>query len=97
MKTLTIPVKPEQFEQIEKGQLTEAFRLKTPHWQKELENADYDQVVIIQGSATEEKNSKRLLFPFNGTRLQTAVVEGLGPYPHEVYAIPLKNRQITLF
>lgn len=97
MKTLTLPVKREYFEQIKNGTKPEEFRLCTPYWQIRLEGKHYDQVVITLGYPAKGEESKRLTFPYRGYTRRTILHKEFGPNPCEVYAIPLKQQQFSLF
>ncbi len=97
MRTLILPVKQIYFEQIQTGQKDEEYRAISPHWQKRLENKEYDQVIITLGYPATGDSTKRLVFPFRGITPKKIQHEEFGPTPCEVYAIKLGNQQLGFF
>jgi hypothetical protein len=92
MKTLTIPLKREYFEQIKRGEKVEEYRIATPYWRTRLAGREYDQIVLTLGYPTRGDSSRRLLFPWRGARLTTITHPHFGPYPVQVFAIALSDQ-----
>ncbi len=96
-KILTLPVKQEYFDQIEAGEKNEEFRQITKHWQARLENKKYEYVIITLGYPKKEDRSRRIVFTWTGVKKKIITHKEFGSKPVEVYAIPLKHKQLQLF
>ena len=93
-KNLTLPVKREYFEQIDTGVKPEDYRQITKHWQTRLENKKYEYVIITLGYPKKEDLSRRIVFTWTGVKKKIITHKEFGLKPVEVYAIPLKHRQL---
>ena len=91
MKTLTLNLKREYFEQIKSGIKTEEYRLCTPYWSKRLENKNYDKVVIKLGYPKNSEIEKILEFKYSGYEIKTINHKHFGNDPVKVYAIKLNK------
>jgi hypothetical protein len=89
MKTLTIPLKREYFEQIKRGEKFEEYWIATPYWRPRLAGREYDQIVLTLARGD---GSRRLLFPWRGARLTTITHPHFGPYSVQVFAIALSDQ-----
>lgn len=90
MKTLTLNLKREYFEQIKSGIKTEEYRLCTPYWQKRLENKNYDKVIIKLGYPKNCEVEKIMEFPWRGYKKKKITHKYFGSTPVKVYAIKIK-------
>jgi len=103
MRTLTLNLKGEYFDQIKAGAKTEEYRLCKPFWAKRLEGRQYDQVVILKGYPPKDDITRRLVFPWNGFAVKTITHCHFGSEPVTVYAIKVEagaisgHKQLTLF
>lgn len=90
MKTLTLHVKREYFEQMRDGTKTEEFRLCTLYWKKRLEQY-YDNIVICCGYPRNDDLEKRITRPWRGSIIKTITHKHFGNEPVAVYAINVKG------
>lgn len=93
MKTLTLPLKREYFEQIRDGHKLEEYRLCTPHWRKRLEGKQYDRIVLTLGYPAKADAARRIERPWRGFTIKTITHPHFGPDPVEVYAINVERGQ----
>jgi hypothetical protein len=89
MRTLTLHVKSEYFDQIRSGEKTEEFRVANHFWKMRLTEpmVDYDKVVICKGYPSRHDLARRIERPWSGCVLKTIVHKHFGPDPVEVFAI----------
>lgn len=92
MKTLTLNLKREYFEQIKLGIKTEEYRLCTPYWTKRLEGKIFSKVIIKLGYPRKDDKGKEMIFPWNGYKIKTISHKHFGEEPVEVYAIKLEDK-----
>jgi len=87
MRTLTLPLKGQYFDQIA-GLIKEfEYRLVTPYWSNLLENREYDQIILTRGYPKKTDQSRRLIRPWRGFERKIITHEHFGRLPVEVYAI----------
>lgn len=91
MKTLTLNLKREYFEQIKSGIKTEEYRLCTPYWQKRLKGKTFDKIIIKLGYPKNSEIEKILEFKYLGYKIKTISHKHFGENPVEVYAIKLEE------
>ncbi|MGL5350967.1 MAG: hypothetical protein ACRDA0_10465 [Cetobacterium sp.] len=91
MKTLTLNLKREYFEQIKSGIKIEEYRLCTPYWQKRLENKNYDKVIIKLGYPKNSEIEKILKFKYLGYEIKTIKHKLFGNDLVKVYALKLEE------
>ena len=91
MKSLTLNLKREYFEQIKSGIKTEEYRLCTPYWSKRLEGKAFDKVIIKLGYPKNSEIEKIMEFPWKGYKKRKITHKHFGSGPVKVYAIKLTN------
>ncbi|MGH6961347.1 MAG: hypothetical protein ACREE7_12740 [Dongiaceae bacterium] len=91
MRTLTLPLKGEYFDQIKAGTKPEEFRLATPYWRRRLEGQRYDRVQLTRGYPRRDDHTRRLVLPWQGCRLTIITHPHFGPTPAEVFAINVRH------
>lgn len=91
MKTLTLNLKREYFEQIKSGIKTEEYRLCTPYWQKRLEGKTFDKILIKLGYPKNDEVEKIMEFPWRGYKKRKITHKHFGCNPVQVYAIELAD------
>lgn len=87
MRTLTLPLKREYFEQIRNGEKTEEYRLVTPFWRKRLEARSYDKIVFTLGYPKTDDVNRRIECKWAGCKIKTIQHKHFGNDPVLVYAI----------
>lgn len=87
LRTLTLSVKREYFEQMASGAKLFEYRLRTSFWAARLVDKHYDQLVITLGYPKREDAARRLVLEYAGYELQTITHPHFGPEPVDVYAI----------
>lgn len=90
MKTLTLNLKREYFEQIKSGIKTEEYRLCTPYWSKRLEGKNFDKLIIKLGYPKNDEIEKIMTFPWRGYKKKKILHKHFGSDPVKVYAIKIK-------
>lgn len=91
MRTLTIALKAQYFDEIKAGTKPEEYRLVTAYWRKRLEGREYDRIVLTRGYPRKDDHSRRLTLPWQGYTLKTITHPHFGPVPVEVYAILVRH------
>jgi hypothetical protein len=86
MKTLTLHVKREYFEQMLNGSKKEEFRECTLYWKKRIEK-HYDNLVICCGYPKRGDETKRITRTWKGATIKTITHKHFGNNPVAVYAI----------
>ena len=89
MKTLTLHVKREYFEQMQNGTKIEEFRLCTMYWKKRLEQ-HYENIVICCGYPKRDDVLKRIERKWRGSVIKTITHKHFGDDPVAVYVIDLR-------
>ena len=89
MKSLTLNLKREYFEQIKSGIKTEEYRLCTPYWSKRLEGKTFDKIIIKLGYPKNDEIEKIIEFPWKGYKKRKITHKHFGSNPVKVYAIKL--------
>ena len=92
--TLRLHVKGEYFSAIKSGEKHFEYRLRTPYWNKRIENREYKYVEIILGYPKKSDQSKRLLFLYAGYEYETLTHPHFGERPVDVYAIHVCRSQL---
>lgn len=88
---LTLNLKGKYFNQIKAGTKTEEYRLRKPHWQRLLEDRQYDEVHICLGYPAKDDTKKRIVRPWQGCTVKTITHPHFGADPVEVYAIKVAD------
>ena len=91
MKTLTLNLKREYFEQIKSGIKTEEYRACTPYWSKRLEGKTFDKIVIKLGYPKNSEIEKILEFKYLGYDIKTIKHKHFGDDSVKVYSIKLES------
>lgn len=87
MTDLILHLKGEYFDQIERGEKPEEYRLQTPYWQKRLVGREYKRVLIYRGYPKRGDHSRRIVKPWRGYIDRTITHPHFGPDPVKVFAI----------
>jgi ASC-1-like (ASCH) protein len=87
MRTLTLPLKSEYFDQIKSGEKLYEFRLQNEYWAKRLEGREYDQIILTKGYPKRDDQERRITRPWNGFEKTTITHPHFGSDPVQVYAI----------
>lgn len=87
MRTLTIPIKAVYFDQIQAGEKSEEYRLRTPYWCKRLNGRVYDQIVLTKGYPHADDAERRMTMPYRGFEFKTITHPHFGVGLVEVFAI----------
>lgn len=87
MKSLTLNLKKEYFEQIKSGIKTEEYRLCTPYWSKRLEGKSFDKIIIKLGYPKNSELEKIMEFEWKGYKKKKITHKHFGNVPVKVYAI----------
>lgn len=91
MKSLTLNLKREYFEQIKSGIKTEEYRLCTPYWSKRLKGKTFDKIIIKLGYPKNSEIEKILEFKYLGYEIKTIKHKHFGSDPVKVFAIKLET------
>lgn len=91
MRTLTLPLKAEYFDEIKAGAKTEEFRLVTPYWRKRIEGRTYDYVQLTKGYPKRSDMSRRLILRWKGYRVTELMHPHFGDEPVTVFAINVQH------
>ena len=91
MKTLTLNLKREYFEQIKSGIKTEEYRLCTPYWSKRLEGKTFEKIIIKLGYPKNDEIEKIMEFPWKGYKKRKITHKHFGSDPVKVYAIKVEG------
>ena len=94
VKTLTLPLKREYFEQIRDGHKLEEYRLCTPHWRKRLEGQQYDRIVLTLGYPEKSDAARRIERPWRGFTNKTITHPHFGAEPVQVFAIDVSEPKL---
>lgn len=89
MKTLTLNLKKEYFDQIKSGSKKYEYRLKKDFWTKRLINKNYDRIVIKMGYPKNSELEKIIEFPYKGYKEEIIKHKEFGDIPVNVYSIIL--------
>ena len=87
MKTLTIPLTWEYFDQIRREVKDEEFRLNSAYWRSRLVDKEFDDICLMWGYPKRGDMTKRIIRPWRGFRMRTLIHKHFGPNPVEVFAI----------
>lgn len=91
MKTLSLNLKQEFFDQIKSGTKNEEYRLRNRYWINRLSNKNYDQVEIKLGYPSKKDTKRIMVFECDGIAVKSITHEEFGGKA-EVYAIRLGKR-----
>lgn len=87
MPILHLALKGVYFDQIQRGEKLEEYRLCTPYWQKRLEGRSYGGITLTKGYPAKDDTSRRITREWRGYRKATITHPHFGSDPVEVYAI----------
>ena len=88
---LVLHVEKEYFEQIARGKITEAYRLRTPYWEKRLIGQNYKNVRLLCGYTRHGDKPRELVRKFKGWRPVVISHPYFGPEPVRVFAIEVSS------
>ncbi|HEK4046067.1 TPA: ASCH domain-containing protein [Pseudomonas aeruginosa] len=91
MRTLTLPLKGEYFDEIKAGTKPEEYRQVTSYWRKRLEGRSYDSIELTRGYPKRDDAARRLVLPWKGYRVATITHPHFGADPVEVFAIDVSQ------
>ncbi|HHN0562623.1 TPA: ASCH domain-containing protein [Pseudomonas aeruginosa] len=91
MRTLTLPLKGEYFDEIKAGTKPEEYRQVTSYWRKRLEGRSYDSIELTRGYPKRDDTARRLVLPWKGYRVATITHPHFGADPVEVFAIDVSQ------
>lgn len=86
-QVLTLPLKAEYFNAIERGEKSEEYRLASPYWTARLEGRTYAFVVLTLGYPRAGDADRRIIRPWRGYVRKIITHPHFGPAPVEVFAI----------
>jgi len=89
MKSLTLNLKQEYFDDIRKGVKKEEYREVKPYWEKRLINKEYEKVIIKMGYPKSTEINKIIEFPWRGFVKKQITHKQFGEDPVWVFAIIL--------
>lgn len=89
MKTLTLNLKKEYFNDIKNGIKKEEYRIVKPYWEKRLVNVHYDKIVIKMGYPKSTEIEKIMEFSWNGFTRKQITHKEFGEDSVWVFAIRL--------
>jgi hypothetical protein len=89
---LVLHLEKEYFEQIARGKLTEAYRLRTPYWERRLIGQKYENVRLLCGYPKRGEKPRELVRKFKGWRPVIVNHPDFGSEPVRVFAIDLSAR-----
>ena len=89
---LVLHLEKEYFEQIASGKLTEAYRPRTPYWEKRLIGQNYRYVRLLCGDPMRGEKRHELVRKFKGWRPVIINTPYLGPEPVRAFAIEVSKR-----
>jgi hypothetical protein len=84
---LVLHVDEKYFEQIARGKITEAYRLRTPYWEKRLVGQTYKNVRLLCGHSGPGDRPRELVRKFKGWRPVVIRHPYFGSEPVRVFAI----------
>lgn len=87
MQNLVIPLNGEYFDEIQRGEKTEEYRLCTAYWIKRLVGRDYNHIIFTRGYPKRDDESRRMYFKYGGYTMKTITHKHFGDEPVEVFAI----------
>jgi len=89
MRTLTLPMLGQYFDQIRSGEKLEEFRLASPFWRKRLAGRPYDRIVLTRGypKGGGVEGETRLTRKWRGAVTREITHPHFGPAPVTVFAI----------
>jgi hypothetical protein len=92
LKTLTLHLKAEYFDQVARGVKVFEYRSATPYWNKRLdpERVTYDEIHLLNGYPSQDNVEARLIFPWHGAYMDTITHPHFGATPCDLWVIPLK-------
>jgi hypothetical protein len=93
VRTLTIPVNGEYFDQIAAGKKLEEYRLLTPFWRKRVERRSFDRIVLTRGypKGGGVEGVTRLTRAWRGYSVRTITHPHFGSDPVDVFAIDVSE------
>lgn len=95
MRTLTLALKGQYFDEIKAGLKLEEFRLVTPYWRRRLEGRVFDQIELTRGYPKRGDASRRITLLWQGFRMRTITHPHFGANPVEVFAIDVSGPPVA--
>lgn len=93
LKSLSLNVKGQWFEQVKSGEKTEEYREVTPYWTRRLEGKEFKDIKYKYGYPVSTATSRILTLPWRGYRIIKGLIHPhFNNVPTDVYAIKLENR-----
>jgi hypothetical protein len=89
---LVLHLEKEYFEQIARGKKTEAYRLRTPYWEKRLVGQSYKSVRLLCGYPKRGNKPREIVRKFKGWRPVIVSHPHFGSRPVRVFAIEVSAR-----
>lgn len=89
---LTLHLKREYFEQIERGEKEFEFRLKTPYWRKHLIDRNYKTIRLVCGYPKRGEKSREIILRYRGWLPKIIKHPEFGKKPVRVFAIHVHDR-----
>jgi hypothetical protein len=83
MRTLTLIVKGEYYDQIKSGEKKHEYRIIKPYWIKRIDGREYDQIIVKHGYS----NCRTLVRPWKGYTIEIIKHKLFGVDEVQVYAI----------
>lgn len=94
MADLWLAVKQEYFDQYNRGEKPEEFRLYNEYWKKRLIGRDYKYLHYRAGYPSKEQQKDRLAtMPYRGYTIKTIIHPLFGNDPVKVFAIKLEPKE----
>jgi hypothetical protein len=94
MKTLTLRLKKEYFEQIKNRSKPFEFRQDTPYWRKRIIDKKFDAVVFTCGYPKAGDFDKTIIRAWMGYEMQSITHKHFGIEPVSVFAIRANGEDI---
>lgn len=91
MKTLTLNLKRQYFDEIKRGVKKEEYRLVKPYWEKRLKDKSYDNILIKLGYPKPTEADKIIEVLWQGYTKKQITHTEFGPEPVWVFAIKLSD------
>lgn len=89
---LTLHLKREYFEQIERGEKDFEFLLRTPYWANRLIDKKYKTVRLLCGYPKRGEKSREIIVRYRGWEPKIIKHPHYGKKPVRVFAIPVYDR-----
>jgi hypothetical protein len=92
---LSLAVKGRWFEEIKAGTKQDEYRLCTTFWNKRLSDRAYDDILITIGYPRRDDHAKRLLFEFDGVRMEKVISPEWDNVEQSCFAVSLRKPMFT--